>query len=139
LIARVSLPARFSFDAVVRSHGWYGLPPFAYDRERGTLQTVVETATGAADVTFRVKNGKLEARGEDIDSRALRAVARRVFSLDLDFAGAHQSLASAPELARALDRRGGRMLRAPTLFEDAVKILFTTNCSWEPRAGWSSG
>ena len=105
LIARVSLPARFSFDAVVRSHGWYDLPPFSYDRERGTLQTVVETATGALEITFRVRNGKLEARAEGIDSRALRATARRVFSLDLDFAGAQQSLASAPELARALDRK----------------------------------
>jgi N-glycosylase/DNA lyase len=135
LIARLSLPAPFSFDAVVRSHGWYGLPPFAYDRERGTLQTVVETATGAREITFRVRSGKLEARGEGIDSRALRAMARRVFSLDLDFAGAQQSLSSAPQLARALDRRGGRMLRAPTLFEDAVKILFTTNCSWAATRG----
>ena len=139
MIARVSLPARFSFDAVVRSHGWYGLPPFSYDRAAGVLRAYVEvspvTPTEAAEITFRVRNGKLEARGEGVDSRGLRAVARRVFSLDLDFAGAHQSLASAPELARALDRRGGRMLRAPTLFEDAVKILFTTNCSWAATRG----
>jgi N-glycosylase/DNA lyase len=28
------------------------------------------------------------------------------------------------------DRLAGRILRAPTLFEDAVKVLCTTNCSW---------
>ena len=28
------------------------------------------------------------------------------------------------------DRSAGRILRAPTLFEDAVKVLCTTNCSW---------
>jgi 3-methyladenine DNA glycosylase/8-oxoguanine DNA glycosylase len=134
LIARVSLPARFSFDAVVRSHGWYGLPPFSYDREAGVLRTFVGKGK-ASEITFRVRSRKLEARGEGIDRRALRATARRVFSLDLDFAGAQQSLASAPELARALDRRGGRMLRSPTLFEDAVKILFTTNCSWAATRG----
>ncbi len=135
MIARVSLPARFSLDAVIRSHGWYGLLPFAYDRERGTLQTAVETAAGAAEITFRVRSGKLEAHGDGIDSNGLRTMARRVFSLDLDFAGAHRSLASVPKLARALDRRGGRMLRAPTLFEDAVKMLFTTNCSWAATRG----
>ena len=27
------------------------------------------------------------------------------------------------------------MLRAPTLFEDAVKILFTTNCTWAATRG----
>ncbi|HEY3173389.1 MAG TPA: Fe-S cluster assembly protein HesB [Thermoanaerobaculia bacterium] len=135
MIARLSLPARFSFDAVVRSHGWYDLPPFSYEREAGVLTTFVDVTTGkAAEVTFRVRNGKLEARG-DLDSRALRAMARRVFSLDLDFSGAQQSLSSAPELARALDRRGGRMLRTPTLFEDAVKMLFTTNCSWAATRG----
>ena len=27
------------------------------------------------------------------------------------------------------------MLRAPGLFEDAVKMLFTTNCSWAATRG----
>lgn len=134
MIARLSLPARFSFDAVVRSHGWYGLPPFSYDREGGVLTTFVGRGK-AVEITFRVRNGKLEARGEGIDSGALRAMARRIFCLDLDFSGAQQSLSSAPDLARALDRRGGRMLRGPTLFEDAVKILLTTNCSWAATRG----
>jgi len=31
----LDLPRGFSFDAVVRSHGWYDLPPFSYDREAG--------------------------------------------------------------------------------------------------------
>jgi len=31
---RLPLPANFHFDAIVRSHGWYDLPPFAYDARR---------------------------------------------------------------------------------------------------------
>lgn len=143
MIVRLALPPRFSFDAVVRSHGWYGLPPFSYDKEAGGLRTYVElsplTPTGesekAAQVTFRVTNGKLEAWSDKLEPSRLRAVARRVFSLDLDFSRAEESLAPVPEIARSLDRRGGRMLRAPTLFEDAVKILFTTNCSWAATRG----
>ncbi|HEV2064306.1 MAG TPA: Fe-S cluster assembly protein HesB, partial [Thermoanaerobaculia bacterium] len=40
------------------------------------------------------------------------------------------SLEGEPDLARALARGGGRMLRAPSVFEDAVKVLLTTNCTW---------
>jgi len=136
LISRLSLPHPFSFDAVVRSHGWYDLPPFSYDRAEGVLTTFVDAGgEGAARITFRVRNGKLEARGDGTDARALREMVRRVFSLDLDFAAACRSLAAAPDLARSLDRRGARMLRAPSLFEDAVKMLFTTNCSWAATRG----
>ncbi len=58
-----------------------------------------------------------------------------MFSLDLDFEGAARSLAVEPALAAALESRGARMLRAPTIFEDAVRMLFTTNCSWAATRG----
>jgi N-glycosylase/DNA lyase len=138
VIARLPLPSRFSFDAVVRSHGWYDLPPFDYDREAGLLTTVVDAGGRAAGVQLRVRGGKLEAKSDRLGTSGLRAVARRVFSLDLDLAGAERSFAHEPVLSRALDKRGGRMLRSPTLFEDAVKILFTTNCSWGATRGMVS-
>lgn len=136
MLARLALPVPFSFDTVVRSHGWYDLPPFEYDREAGVLTTEVEVAPGeAGKIVFRVRNGKLEARADGLNAAALRALTRRVFSLELDFDRAREALGPVPAIARALDRRGGRMLRAPTLFEDAVKMLFTTNCSWAATRG----
>jgi 3-methyladenine DNA glycosylase/8-oxoguanine DNA glycosylase len=82
--------------------------------------------------------GKLEAKSDRLDAARLRAVARRVFSLDLDLSDAERSFAHEPVLAAALGVRGGRMLRAPTLFEDSVKILFTTNCTWAATRGMVS-
>ena len=38
--------------------------------------------------------------------------------------------AELPDLRWALSRGAGRLLRSPTVFEDAVKTLCTTNCSW---------
>ncbi len=35
-----------------------------------------------------------------------------------------------PDLRWAAERGAGRLLRSPTVFEDAVKTLCTTNCSW---------
>jgi N-glycosylase/DNA lyase len=130
-LSRLRLPPDFHFDRVVRSHGWYDLPPFAYDPKRGELTTI---AAGAGPLRFRARNGVLEASGAS-SAAALRRIAARVFSLDLDLSRVDASLAAEPALRTALRRGAGRMLRAPTLFEDAVKMLFTTNCSWEATRG----
>ena len=126
----IPLPPGFSFDAVVRSHGWYDLRPFAYDQDRGVLSIV--GPRGAT--TFRAAPGGLEVSGPG-PRGALSRLARRVFSLDVELDGFDHMLGGEPALRRALARGGGRMLRAPTLFEDAVKMLLTTNCSWEATQG----
>ena len=128
---RIPLPSDFSFDGVVRSHGWYDLPPFSYNREKGELRTRVESA----DVSFRAGGGRLVAESEALDRAALARIARRVFALDVNLDGFARSIAGEPDLARALASGRGRILRAPTLFEDAVKMLLTTNCSWAATKG----
>ena len=40
-----------------------------------------------------------------------------------------------PDLRWALARGAGRLLRSPTVFEDAVKTLCTTNCTWAVTRG----
>jgi len=137
---RIPLPPDFSFDAVVRSHGWYDLPPFSYDRAAGILRTAVDGgAEGgrepeAIPLTFRFEDGRLEAAASGLSRDTLRRMAIRIFSLDLDLSGFARSVRE-PALIRAIARGGGRMLRAPNLFEDGVKMLFTTNCSWEATRG----
>jgi N-glycosylase/DNA lyase len=126
----VELPGSFSFDAVVRSHGWYDLPPFSYDAERGILAIVGPRGR----TTYRAEARRLEVAGPG-PRKELERVARRVFSLDLNLAAFDALLGEEATLRRALARGGGRMLRAPTLFEDAVKMLLTTNCSWEATVG----
>ena len=132
---RVSLPSDFSFDGVVRSHGWYDLPPFAYDREAGILQTFVDAGGAAAKVTFLRRGGRLAAESDLLDAGTLRKIARRVFSLDVELEEFAREVAGEPELARGLAQGRGRMLRGPSLFEDAVKMLLTTNCSWAATRG----
>jgi len=130
---RLPLPPNFSFDAVVRSHGWYDLPPFAYDEHARTLTTRLRSGA----VAFQERDGALEATasGRGVARAEITRAARRVFSLDLDLAACSRVFAGEPVLARGLARGGGRMLRAPSLFEDAVKMLFTTNCSWAATRG----
>ncbi|MGH9367715.1 MAG: DNA-3-methyladenine glycosylase family protein [Thermoanaerobaculia bacterium] len=135
----IPLPPHFSFDAVVRSHGWYDLPPFVYDQAAGVLKTALTPALSrgereAAPVTFRASDGSLRASSPGLSGRELRRLAARVFSLDVDLSDFARAVQD-PALRSAVLRGGGRMLRAPTLFEDAVKMLLTTTCSWEATRG----
>ena len=112
------------------------MPPFAYEREKGILRTVVERdARPPASISFRVRGGRLEAESDSLDRNTLSRVARRVFSLDVDLDAFALAIAGEADLARALASGRGRILRAPSLFEDAVKMLFTTNCSWAATKG----
>lgn len=127
-------PPSFSFDAVVRSHGWYDLPPFSYDRPAGVLETFVGSGGRAVPIRIESRADGLRVSG-GLTPSALTAVAKRILSLDLDLTAFSASVAHEPALSRALERGGGRMLRAPSIFEDAVKVLLTTNCTWAATRG----
>jgi 3-methyladenine DNA glycosylase/8-oxoguanine DNA glycosylase len=135
LLIELPTPENFTFDRVVRSHGWYDLPAFSYDRASGVLETAVGTVRGAVLIRFEASAGMLRATARGISRHTLLAIATRVFSLDLDLSELPASLAADPLLAKAFERGGGRMLRAPSIFEDSVKMLLTTNCSWAATRG----
>ncbi len=142
------------FDLVltVRSHGWYDLPPWRWDAARSVLgrplrlhggRTVFAevAASEPRGLTFRaVAEGRLPSA----EAREARAAVETCLALDEDL-GPFRALAlelerrraaglgrgrDLPDLRWALARGAGRLLRSPTVFEDAVKTLCTTNCSW---------
>ncbi|HVZ71227.1 MAG TPA: Fe-S cluster assembly protein HesB [Polyangia bacterium] len=129
---QISTPPGFSFDRTVRSHGWFDLAPFSYDREASTLAFAYARASAVVSVVVRAGARGLSATvsGDAAARRDAAAVVRAVFRLDEDLAAARAAFATAPDLVAAIDAGGGRLLRAPTVFEDVVKMLCTTNCSW---------
>jgi len=56
-------------------------------------------------------------------------VVRHMLRLDEDLSDFYVVAKSDPDLAWAT-RGAGRMLRSPTVFEDVVKTICTTNCTW---------
>jgi 3-methyladenine DNA glycosylase/8-oxoguanine DNA glycosylase len=60
---------------------------------------------------------------------AVMAQVRHVLSLDLDLSAFYAVAANDPDLAWVL-KGAGRMVRSPTVFEDVVKTICTTNTSW---------
>jgi 3-methyladenine DNA glycosylase/8-oxoguanine DNA glycosylase len=132
---QIPTPAGFAFDRTVRSHGWFDLPPFAYDREAATLRFAFQGADGvvAVAVDARAKPDHLVASVSARSAGAKReatAILRSVFRLDEDLGPLRVALAGAPELLRCVDAGGGRLMRAPSVFEDVTKMLCTINCSW---------
>jgi N-glycosylase/DNA lyase len=59
-------------------------------------------------------------------------VVSRVLDLSADLSAFHALCRerAADGFGWIAERGAGRILRAPTLFEDAVKVLATTNCTW---------
>src|SRR2546423_15249432 len=43
----ISTPRDFNFKRTALSHGWYDLPPFAFDPDTWTLTRVLDTGSGA--------------------------------------------------------------------------------------------
>jgi N-glycosylase/DNA lyase len=119
---QIAAPAGFDLDLTARSHGWYDLPPF--DLEANTLRTIVVVEGRAHDVTIRPG---LEVQP---NHPRIREVVRAMLQLDEDLAPFYALAKDDPAIAWAASRGAGRMLRAPTVFEDVIKMLCTTNCSW---------
>ncbi|HEY3350812.1 MAG TPA: Fe-S cluster assembly protein HesB [Thermoanaerobaculia bacterium] len=89
------------------------------------LVAAAAPATGAPSSPFK------EDLSSNIPSRAaVRRALNRVFDLRAELSGFHSLCAGDPRFAWIARRGAGRVLRAPTLFEDAVKVLATTNCTW---------
>jgi 3-methyladenine DNA glycosylase/8-oxoguanine DNA glycosylase len=118
------------------SHGFHDLAPLALDEEARTLTTTLRVPRGAPRrVTIRASG--THAAGVGIAGRppseavraAIVAQVRRVLHLQHDLSGFYALAADDPDLAW-VTTGAGRMLRSPTVFEDVIKTLCTTNCSW---------
>jgi 3-methyladenine DNA glycosylase/8-oxoguanine DNA glycosylase len=135
---KFSLSARppFHFLSVVNSHGWRQLAPFSYDENTNTLGYLLRISNGRV-VELKVRDGAdadgVRVETEKLDSSERREVKEKVtwmFGLDMDFSLFYAASGSHPKLARARERALGRVLRSPTLFEDVIKTILTTNTLW---------
>ena len=135
---KIPTPRTFSFRRTVASHGWYQLLPFALnteDSEKWELTRVIDLGAKPPATIFmtgrknhvRVTTSRPLTKTET--AIALRD-ARHILRLDDDLETFYSATANDPEFAWIGEQGAGRMLRSPTVFEDLVKMICTTNCSW---------
>jgi 3-methyladenine DNA glycosylase/8-oxoguanine DNA glycosylase len=124
----------FSLSTVVNSHGWARLAPFGA-HDAGALTYVDRLASGrVVELLIREATGGVNVALDGGVSPAERdEVAGRVtwmLGLDQEFSDFYALARHEPKLAHAEERARGRLLRCPTLFEDTVKTILTTNTTW---------
>lgn len=120
---------------IVFSHGWFDLPPFAWDERTQTLGLVARA--GEAPVSIDVRQSSPERISVHVrspsklgksDRDQLAWVLRKVLGLDLAVEEFYALAGAEYEWARRLGC--GPFLRGTSVFEDVVKMVATTNCSW---------
>jgi N-glycosylase/DNA lyase len=124
------------FRRVLASHGVATLAPNQIDFERGVFETTAQLDGGPAQTIRVMTDGPAVLRVESTTtargSRAkerLLALARHLLRLDEDLSDFYARAAKDRGLAWVTSG-AGRMLRSPTVFEDVVKTICTTNCAW---------
>ena len=136
------------------SHGVAALPPAALDEAACALTVTLPAAGGPRTVRISGASGAFagpprgatrRARGGPAvallsvadaglppsasEAAALTTTTRRLLCLDDDLGAFYARAAADPELAWSC-AGAGRMLRSPTVFEDVIKTVCTTNCAW---------
>ncbi len=132
---RLPRPRGARLHAIVRSHGWSDLAPFTTEGSgrklvlHGVLsqnESAVAFSVAEAGTDFAVTLVSTTA----IDRRALGTQIGELLSLEAALEPFYALTDEHPRLGYARRRGAGRLLRGATVWEDLVKVLLTTNCSW---------
>ena len=118
------------------SHGVASLPPAEVD-EDAQVMTVTLPVARMKPRTVRIREGRkgkarVDVLGPPIGTRTrtgLVASVRTVLNLEEDLSPLYEVAAKDPEL-NWIRAGAGRMARGATVFEDVVKTICTTNCTW---------
>jgi 3-methyladenine DNA glycosylase/8-oxoguanine DNA glycosylase len=133
----VTVPADFSFAATIDSHGWLQLPPYRYDESTQTLHRLHRLEDGT--LARLAMTGEPQHIRVEVDSAApltpeqqtaIQQSVRRIFALDWNLAEFYAAMRDREHYRWIEAERHGRMLVCPTVWEDLVKTLLTTNTTW---------
>lgn len=129
-------------ELLAHSHGWSQLLPMLWEEEQGLLLRTEQVGKAAVELEFRqaddqgveltVASGAPLSRAE---CDAVVARARWMLALDEDLAEFYRLCHTDPHLAHVPSEGQGRLLRSPTVFEEAVKTICTTNTTWAQTKG----
>ncbi len=117
------------------SHGFVELPPMRLDEDLPALELTLAVNSTARTAEIRAgkrRHARVTVLGRAPSTRtagALVARIRHVLALDEDLSDFYALVTDDPALSWAA-AGAGRMIRSPSVFEDVVKTICTTNCAW---------
>ncbi|MCM3760589.1 hypothetical protein M3212_07280 [Alkalihalobacillus oceani] len=133
----IPLQEDFNFAAAVTDHGWWMLSPNEWDDQRHILSRPVRLRN-QKKVLVRISKlehhlqleMESEAPLDDADQQDIKEQVAWMFRLDETFEPFYTMCSDFKELLLLPHTGRGRLLRSPTLFEDVVKVILTTNTRW---------
>lgn len=142
--ARIAVRKPFRLFPTVICHGWYQTLPFRWDERRRVLQRAESLRDGRVLLVEAAEEPSSKPMHRDVvltvigegagdpgvaDEMARRA--RVMLHLDEDLGGFYKLCATRPELKAAKRSGAGRLMRAPSLWEDVLKTILGTNVLWK--------
>jgi 3-methyladenine DNA glycosylase/8-oxoguanine DNA glycosylase len=134
---KFKLPAKqpFSLNAVLYSHGWASLAPYSLTSDGEGLLYVFRLTSGRGlQVQINPAADGVSVELEEQLKEEERSVIKRnvtwMLGLDQEFTEFYKLAKQEPKLKHIVKKAQGRLLRSPTLFEDTVKTILTTNTAW---------
>ncbi|VFQ46401.1 hypothetical protein [Desulfoluna butyratoxydans] len=133
----LTCPDDYSLETLCLTHGWRQLRPFHWEEDAGFLRYVLHTGARSVDLLISQAGDTLavEVTGDsplaEEERAALKTALTTMLALDRETATIKRLAHKTSEAHATLVAQGaGRLLTAPTAWENAAKTLLTTNCSW---------
>ncbi|MDQ1524356.1 MAG: hypothetical protein QOE47_2280 [Pyrinomonadaceae bacterium] len=120
------------------SHGWRSLLPFEFDEASWTITRVLALEGDSSPpvtvhITFNDDTLDVNTERRKLSKRDAARITRDVrhmLRLDEEMSFFYAAVAGDPDFDWIIKEGAGRLLRSPTVYEDLVKTICTTNCSW---------
>ncbi|PYT01702.1 MAG: hypothetical protein DMF63_02325 [Acidobacteria bacterium] len=130
----LATPDSFSFRHTVYSHGWSDLAPFELDSEKWRLRYAFADVGSAKPISAVISEAEgglnIEVAVKRFIEDRLSEKVRHVLRLDDPLEDFYDLTDREERLRWISNLKAGRLIRSPTVFEDLIKTLCTTNCSW---------
>jgi 3-methyladenine DNA glycosylase/8-oxoguanine DNA glycosylase len=122
-----------SFARTIHSHGCARLPPAAVEAAPLRYRRRFRIGGRIVEATVHEQRGRLVALTASSlrprERASIEASIARMFRLHDDLSPFYAQIADDAVLGWAA-RGAGRILASPTVFEDVIKTICTTNCAW---------
>ncbi len=127
-------PEGFSLAGVATAHGWHALAPYRWDPDARILHRTEDLPSGTVTHMEISQDSMLLVRSDTplsaADQGAVEERLRWCLRLDEDLSEFLELCEVDSQMCTAVQQSGARLLRCPTLWEDVVKVVLTTNTTW---------
>jgi len=128
-----ALQKPFHLENVLKSHGWFQLPPFYWNEAEKSIDWILAFDSTVIKLNLVQKNIDFitVSSEEEYDPDIIHPLMTRVFNLDLELDGFYHVCHDNPLLADLKQKGMGRLMRNACLYEDVFKSICGTNVQWK--------